>query len=68
MSMHCRGFGLKTYLICGCKFDKISNSLFDLFWVYCVFGCQENEPKNSLTYSKIWTNDNQVQDLTKLIN
>ena len=25
MSMHCRGFGLKTYLICDCRFDKIRN-------------------------------------------
>ena len=24
--------------------------------------------KKSLTYSKIWTNDNQVQNFTKLIN
>ena len=25
MSMYCRGCGLKTYMICGCRFDEIRN-------------------------------------------
>ena len=34
---------------------------------YFIYASLEEE-KKSLTYSKIWTNDNQVQDFTKLMN
>ena len=57
-------------------------TIFLVFYVYTLFHIQKKKKgiyfffnfiyaspkKKSLIYSKIWTNDNQVQDFTKLIN
>ena len=69
------GLGFYSFFIYLFFYDKITLFLVFRYILYFVFLflilfmlLPKKKKKNLLTYSKIWTNDNQIQDFTKLIN